>query len=91
MRQQHQVDRETGRRAGATSPRRAAGIAVVAVLMFFASAAATPLDDLLSDLRFVPLDGQPAPQFTLPDLDGKPVSLDQFHGRVVLLYFWATW
>ena len=32
-----------------------------------------------------------APGFTLPDLDGRPVSLEAFRGRVVLLYFWATW
>jgi cytochrome oxidase Cu insertion factor (SCO1/SenC/PrrC family) len=32
-----------------------------------------------------------APRFTLPDLAGRPVSLEAFRGRVVLLYFWATW
>jgi cytochrome oxidase Cu insertion factor (SCO1/SenC/PrrC family) len=32
-----------------------------------------------------------APRFTLPDLGGRPVSLEAFRGRVVLLYFWATW
>ncbi len=32
-----------------------------------------------------------APRFTLPDLGGRPVGLDAFRGRVVLLYFWATW
>jgi peroxiredoxin len=29
--------------------------------------------------------GQPAPDFTLPDLDGKQVSLAQFHGKPVVL------
>lgn len=29
--------------------------------------------------------------FTLKDLSGKEVSLDQFKGKVVLLEFWATW
>ena len=35
--------------------------------------------------------GQPAPDFTLHDLDGRPVSLSQFKGKVVLLDFWASW
>jgi len=29
--------------------------------------------------------------FTLPDLEGRPVRLRQFHGKLVLLNFWATW
>ena len=35
--------------------------------------------------------GQPAPEFTLDDLDGQPVSLSQFKGQVVVLDFWASW
>ena len=35
--------------------------------------------------------GQLAPDFTLYDLDGQPVSLSQFKGQVVLLDFWASW
>ena len=35
--------------------------------------------------------GKPAPDFTLRDLDGEPVSLSQFKGTVVLLDFWAGW
>ena len=35
--------------------------------------------------------GQPAPEFTLHDLNGQPVSLSQFKGQVVLLDFWASW
>jgi cytochrome c biogenesis protein CcmG/thiol:disulfide interchange protein DsbE len=32
-----------------------------------------------------------APAFTLPDLQGKPVSLEGLRGRVVAVNFWATW
>lgn len=32
-----------------------------------------------------------APDFTLEDLSGRRVSLEQFRGRVVFLNFWATW
>jgi hypothetical protein len=32
-----------------------------------------------------------APPFTLPDLDGNPVSLADFAGRKRLLIAWASW
>ena len=35
--------------------------------------------------------GQMAPDFTLPDIDGKMISLSQFRGKVVAIDLWATW
>ena len=32
--------------------------------------------------------GATAPQFTLPDQDGKPVSLADYAGKTVVLYFY---
>lgn len=34
--------------------------------------------------------GDPAPQFTLPDTDGKPVSLADYRGRRVVVYFYPA-
>ncbi len=35
--------------------------------------------------------GKPAPDFSAIDIDGNPISLKDYKGKVVLLYFWATW
>jgi cytochrome oxidase Cu insertion factor (SCO1/SenC/PrrC family) len=37
--------------------------------------------------------GQPAPDFTLENIDGKPVSLSEFRGkkRVVLVFYRGQW
>ena len=35
--------------------------------------------------------GRAMPALELPDLLGRPVSLQQFSGRVIMLNFWATW
>lgn len=32
-----------------------------------------------------------APAFRLPDLEGRMVSLQDYRGKVVMLYFWTTW
>ena len=34
---------------------------------------------------------RPAPDFTLLDLDGTPVSLSSLQGQPVILNFWSTW
>ena len=35
--------------------------------------------------------GKLAPDFSATDIDGKPISLQQYRGKVVLLDFWAVW
>jgi len=46
--------------------------------------------DQLKELRFRAV-GRAAPELTGVDLDGRPMSLIEYRGRVVLLNFWATW
>lgn len=36
-------------------------------------------------------EGQTAPDFTLPDVDGKPFTLSSLRGKYVLVDFWASW
>lgn len=41
--------------------------------------------------RAKPKVGEPAPPLEATDLDGKPWRLADQRGKVVLVYFWATW
>ena len=34
---------------------------------------------------------RPAPAFSLPDLDGRQVTIADLRGKVTLVFFWATW
>jgi cytochrome c biogenesis protein CcmG/thiol:disulfide interchange protein DsbE len=38
-----------------------------------------------------PLVGRMAPNFTLPQLNGPPVTLSKLRGQVVVVNFWASW
>lgn len=51
-----------------------------ALCLLAASAVAAPLPAGIS-----------APAFTRPDLTGRTISLSAFHGKLVLVDFWATW
>jgi len=71
-------------------------VAMLQALLFGLLLAATPplgedLEESLWDLHIAPLDAEPAPAFTLESLAGERVSLSDWRGRAVLLYFWATW
>jgi thiol-disulfide isomerase/thioredoxin len=56
---------------------------------FFSPVLAAPQDQQPT-IRFV-RNPDPAPDFKLAGLDGKPLTLADSHGKVVLLNFWATW
>jgi len=36
-------------------------------------------------------DRAPAPDFTLPNLEGKKIALKDFRGKLLMLNFWASW
>lgn len=47
---------------------------------------------LQNDLSTVPIEVNfPAPELTLSDIHGKPRSLADYRGQVVLVNLWATW
>ncbi len=67
-------------------------LALGACVVFSATAAtAHSLQELEDQLTakepYIQVVNQPAPAFTLQDADGRAVSLDDFHGKVVVLYF----
>jgi len=66
------------------------GLALAAVLVLTTAASAAGPD--FAALGFQPYDPpKPAPAFALPDLDGKTTRLEDFRGKVLLLFYWATW
>ena len=69
--------------------RRAALALVLALLLLPLAAAAAPDFAAMDIQRYDP--PKPAPEFSLPDLDGRPVKLSDFRAKVVLLFYWATW
>jgi thiol-disulfide isomerase/thioredoxin len=61
-------------------------IAIIALAaVFFAVTASAPADLKPADSR------KTAPDFSLEDSSGALIKLSSYQGRVVLLYFWATW
>jgi thiol-disulfide isomerase/thioredoxin len=69
-------------------------IAVVGTALLLAGfyVARRPRASLASAVRSsLSFNGQMAPDFALESLDGKTVRLSDFHGKAVLLNFWATW
>ena len=70
------------------------GLVAVLLAGSLAWAAPAPADDIdryLRELQLVALPGERPPAFSLPKVDGGKASLGEHQGKVVLVYFWATW
>jgi cytochrome oxidase Cu insertion factor (SCO1/SenC/PrrC family) len=72
---------------------RRQGLAVLGALLVtglaLAARAASPDFGALDFQPYEP--PKPAPEFSLPDLAGHTWNLADLRGKVVLLFFWATW
>lgn len=62
-----------------------AALAALASGYFVARQLHAPATALVTDVEGA------APVFTLPDLEGRKRSLEEWRGKVVVLNFWATW
>jgi peroxiredoxin len=66
------------------------GLALAYLALGGAAAATDPVDTLMRDFGVGPLSGEPSP-VALSDLAGEHITLQGHRGRLVMLYFWATW
>jgi len=73
-----------------TRARHFLGALLLSLAPAFAAAQAAAPQDNQPVIRFV-RNPDPAPDFKLTALDGKPLGLAALQGKVIFLNFWATW
>ena len=64
---------------------------VAALGLLWGGKAADAREHLLEAMGMAKVPPKAAPDFSLPNIDGQQVSLQQYRGKVVFLNFWATW
>jgi len=67
------------------------GALLVGCLAWAAPVRADDIDRYVRELQLVALPGERPPAFSLPKVGGGKASLAEQQGKVVLVYFWATW
>jgi thiol-disulfide isomerase/thioredoxin len=67
------------------------GALLAGCLAWAAPVHADEIDRHLRELQLVALPGERPPAFSLPRVGGGRASLAEQQGKVVLVYFWATW
>ncbi len=70
---------------------RIAGIALLALVTGLGASQRPQAPAVKSKSRSTATARPRAPQFSLSDLEGHPLRLADYRGKVILLDFWATW
>lgn len=66
--------------------------AIIVGLVLVASPSRAGMEDLFAVMHVQPVVREvQAPPFRLLTPEGKPISLADFRGRAVALYYWRTW
>ena len=74
------------------SPAAALGVVVLAGFTVWVTWRAKALEtDLGTGSAKLALVGKAVPDFHLPALDGRTISLSDYHGRKLAVIFWASW
>jgi cytochrome oxidase Cu insertion factor (SCO1/SenC/PrrC family) len=66
-------------------------LAAALTTLVLATAAAGAAPDYASVQVQPYTEPKPAPAFALPDLQGRTHRLEDLRGKVVMVFFWATW
>ena len=74
-----------------TGGSRRARLFILALGAIFCASLALPGSVGADSTRFIPWKDATAPPLALKDLTGRPQTLADYRGRLVLLNFWATW